>query len=240
MRRLAEVDWASGASHFVSLTYHEDWGEWREWKGDLKAYLQRLFRRYGDRVQSVLWKLEPQKRGAPHFHLVVFWRPGREPLEASWRRWAMGAWNQIVAVGDRAHLRHGCKVQRVRNTTGPEVGRLMRYLVKYLGKTGEWVDPETGEVRETGRCWGEWGDLPTAVLGRVLFGAIAWDNFLSRIREWGSASPYLRSLDLATAGALIFGDGGELLEIALLAGGGLSRPSEASERSEEALTGGRG
>jgi hypothetical protein len=122
---------------FVTLTYPAEYSlNWREWKRDLQAFLKRLCREY-PRV-SVLWRLEFQRRGAPHFHLFVF---GVRFLPyALVGRW----WFEVVGSGDQKHLAAGTEVRRVQNRR-----KAIHYVAKYMAKP----DPECGE-RPTGRVWG--------------------------------------------------------------------------------------
>src|SRR5690606_1419342 len=54
----------------VTLTYPRHWPtDPRSWKKHLDAWRKRMQRAWG-RLPAV-WKLEPQRRGAPHFHLLV-------------------------------------------------------------------------------------------------------------------------------------------------------------------------
>lgn len=55
---------------FVTLTYHKNFQEPEKAKKHLNAFLQRWRRR--QESFSYFWKLEPQKRGAVHFHLAMF------------------------------------------------------------------------------------------------------------------------------------------------------------------------
>ena len=55
---------------FVTLTYPSDWpGDPARWKRDLDAFGKWICR-FAPGVGAI-WKLEPQQRGAPHFHLLV-------------------------------------------------------------------------------------------------------------------------------------------------------------------------
>lgn len=57
--------------HFVTLTYPGVWAaDWRVWKNDLRVFKQWLTRSLPSLVGGV-WRVEFQKRGAPHFHLLV-------------------------------------------------------------------------------------------------------------------------------------------------------------------------
>ena len=121
---------------FVTLTYPREWvDDWKLWKRHLQAFLKRVGREYPQ--AAVLWKLEFQKRGAPHFHFFVF---GVRfiPYEtiAQW-------WFEVVGSGDKAHLKAGTEIRRVQNRR-----KALFYVAKYMAKRGE------EDERYTGRVWG--------------------------------------------------------------------------------------
>lgn len=125
----------------ITLTYPEEFStESQVWKNDLRKFWQRL-----ERLLPVgcVWKLEPQKRGAPHFHMLV-WGLDRVPLY-DLRVWISKAWYEVVGSCDLKHLRAGTKVETVRSWRG-----VMAYASKYLGKVLNdlvgWDQP--------GRFWG--------------------------------------------------------------------------------------
>lgn len=92
----------------------------KQWKKDLDILSKRHRRRWGP--LSVLWKIEPQERGAPHFHLLIFtdekmsggmklvgrryhnrryisrWRGGKI---AEYIEWLAETWCEIVQEGMR-------------------------------------------------------------------------------------------------------------------------------------------
>jgi hypothetical protein len=142
---------------FVTLTYHNEWAlDGLKWKGDLKLLYRNHLHKWG-RVPAI-WKMELQRRGAPHFHLLVMW-PGRSVPEASaYWAWLAVVWNRVVAEGDGDHLQFGTNVQVAQSWNG-----VNNYAAKYLGKrTSAPVDEETGEIRSCGRWWGVWSksELP--------------------------------------------------------------------------------
>lgn len=132
---------------FVTLTYPNDFPTVEEAKRDLKVFLQRLARRF--RGAGWIWKLEPQERGAPHYHLLV-WGVSEEQLLS----WVVDVWYEIAGRGDPNHrLFHLGKlhdsrpcVSSVRSWRG-----VWSYASKYLGKTFEVA--EWGK-KWTGRFWG--------------------------------------------------------------------------------------
>jgi len=220
--RLASVEWGAHPALFVTLTYHDDYSlDWRDWKADLEAFQMRLKRYLGTDFVGYLWVQEFQRRGAPHFHLVLW---VGEKIEGwglcCFRRWASLAWNDIAGDGvvgderDWQHLWHGVHVERVYNRQGSDRVRLMKYVSKYMTKSGGAlpVDRRTGEVMATGRCWGVVGDAPI-VEGEVY--EVSYDAVIAlcrRLRRWGKGrSWYLDKLSVSWNGWLVFGHG-EMLE----------------------------
>ena len=67
---------AYGKPIFVSATWHEDIPDNQQ---DIKTFLDKFHKRLKRNLPSfhLIWKLEYQKRGAPHFHFVLF------PLDSS-------------------------------------------------------------------------------------------------------------------------------------------------------------
>lgn len=136
MRKIAQTK-KSALPCFVTLTYPGEYSEDpRQWKKNLRAFLARLKRKYP--LASAVWKLEFQKRGAPHYHLLVW---GVEWIELLC--FVPGAWYQVVGSGDERHFRAGTQVSKVRSWRG-----VMAYASKYLGKLG------SVPTDEPGRFWG--------------------------------------------------------------------------------------
>lgn len=134
-----------GSMLFVTLTYPGQWpGSWRVWKGHLRAMVMRLDRRYPG-IQLV-WRLEFQERGAPHFHLLVF---NVERIDIDW---LSRAWFEVVGSGDLRHLAAGTQVQRVQSWRG-----VLYYVGKYMAKTA-------AVSFATGRVWGVIGGLPVVLV----------------------------------------------------------------------------
>lgn len=129
---------------FVTLTYPDCFPSPAQAKKNLEAFRQRLKRAFPG--VGAIWKLEPQERGAPHFHLLV-WGVECESLF----EFTVQAWFEIAGQGDINHLlfhrgRLGNRpcVEPVRTWKG-----VWFYAAKYLGKTFEienWKWP--------GRFWG--------------------------------------------------------------------------------------
>ncbi len=132
---------------FVTLTYPSAFPDPFSSKRHLKMFIQRLLRAFPDACG--IWKLEPQDRGAPHYHLLIW---GVDDAEL--KKWVPFAWHKIAGNGDQNHLffhlgiLHESKpcVSLVRSFRG-----VWAYASKYLGKTfsvAGWDDLHTG------RFWG--------------------------------------------------------------------------------------
>jgi len=136
---------------FVTLTYPDKYPSPGESKRHLKMFLQRLMRQFPN--AGVIWKLEPQKRGAPHYHMLIWGVPISELFG-----WVDVNWYDIAGEGDIKHLLwhmgkcgNGNKpcVQKVDSWRG-----VWSYAAKYLGKTFDVAG--WGEIY-TGRFWGTVG-----------------------------------------------------------------------------------
>jgi len=152
---IAAVDPAHGLPLFVTLTYPAEWpGSWELWKKHLDNYRRALLDQFGPCLTGGIWRLEAQRRGAPHYH-VLLWLQGvdsRDDLDKL-RAWTTEKWYRVVGSQDIKHLLAGTQVRRVADRG--EMQAVMAYLGKYLGKDS--VHPES-QVFENpvGRYWGVW------------------------------------------------------------------------------------
>lgn len=105
-------------------------------KAHLHAFIKRLLRRYPS--AAIIWKLEYQRRGAPHYHLLCFNIPFI-PFA-----FVADSWYACVASGLEEHRRAGTQVQRIRSWNG-----VLAYAAKYLAKVGE-----PNGAASPGRFWG--------------------------------------------------------------------------------------
>lgn len=149
MQLIAGIRFDADLPLFITLTYPNSFPDAVSSKRHLKMFFQRLERyllSQGIILYGLVWKLEPQKRGAPHYHMMLW---GCElPVLAVW---LPGAWYDIAGNGDKNHLawhsgelgNQHC-VQQVLSREG-----VMRYASKYLGKTFE-----VEGWQNVGRYWG--------------------------------------------------------------------------------------
>lgn len=113
-----------------------------------EAWAKQRFRAFRDRLRRLFpehagfWKMEYQKRGSVHFHLLVL------GIEFVAHEWVARSWFEVVGSGSRAHLEAGTQTRRIRS-----VAQARSYVAKYVSKG---VD---GDRPGCGRFWGTWGPL---------------------------------------------------------------------------------
>ncbi len=145
MRKIACVRMDAELPVFVTLTYPSVFPDPKQSKKHLDKFIKRLRRKFP--AVGGIWKLEPQERGAPHFHILLW---GSD--ESALRAWVAYAWHSVAGDGDENHLlfhlgalgNEPC-VNAVRSFRG-----VWSYASKYLGKTFEVAGWNS---KETGRFW---------------------------------------------------------------------------------------
>jgi hypothetical protein len=133
--------------YFVTLTYHHTWpSDYEGRKKHLEAFRKRLERVYGQ--FSAVWRLEFQKRGAPHYHLLMWLPvpPAKHRLQLLRDR-VGHYWHEIAGYGSKEHGQAGTKVEIPRSWRG-----VNSYAAKYMGK----LEQLQGGTAGVGRFWGTW------------------------------------------------------------------------------------
>lgn len=158
MRLMAEIHTdLYGVPVFVTLTYHDDW-ERRDWKRDVKVYLQRVLRLCPG--VDYIWRVELQKRGAPHFHLMFFspkW--DRKQIVSAVNRDALArAWLSLINpdADDVSFWKYGAKVEPLQSFR-----KMMKYCSKYVAKQ---TSQSLGRDEALGRRWGRSATLATETI----------------------------------------------------------------------------
>jgi len=137
-----------GQGWFATLTYHRSYPDRGDVKRDLRALQDRLRRL--DPAAAMIWRLEAQQRGAPHYHLLI-WSNKLRP------KWLRDTWTDVVSDRDSEwHATYGCDVQPMRSWS-----KLRAYCAKYVAK-------EVSDGLEWGRRWAAWGALVTDPLDMSL------------------------------------------------------------------------
>lgn len=138
--------------YFVTLTYHEYVDNFRAWKRDLDVFFKRMRRAFGD--VAAMWRLEFQRRGAPHFHIIVT----SDVIEyEQLKSFVTRAWAEIA---HNSSVHKGKFATNVRSVNLVSRKHAFAYCAKYMSKTEDKFE----QVEETGRCWGTVGGLDCEVM----------------------------------------------------------------------------
>lgn len=154
----------------VTLTYSGAWTvvapNGRATKRHLHLFRKRFERAWG-RVLRCIWKLEFQRRGAPHYHLMMVpphgkARRGRN-AGRKFKQWLSHTWAEIVAHPDpiefELHLGAGTRIDYADGLKATDPQRVATYFAKHGSfrakeyqhiVPAEWQTPGDGP----GRFWG--------------------------------------------------------------------------------------
>jgi len=126
------------------LTYpHEHPEDPELCKNHLKALRKRLQRKYGD--FAAFWRLGIQKRGAWHFHLLLFVGQSVGSI-GELRRFISSSWHEVTGKVSEGHLHAGTRVVAVKRWK-----QAASYVERYMAKSEEFP-----KGLQTGRIWGIW------------------------------------------------------------------------------------
>lgn len=145
-RRMMELVQRLGAEKsrvFVTLTYGADFPTPKDAKQHLRAFLERIRRKFSDKEVSAIWRIELQERGAPHFHLMFFKLPflPKEDLQKMWGE----------VIGQE---RPFTRIEFIRSHKG-----VASYVAKYMTKQESAETVHSGfnyvsYLHDIGRIWG--------------------------------------------------------------------------------------
>ncbi len=143
---LSRVDQNKGGKAlFAAMTYPNEFPlDAATFKRHLDSFGKRFLRAHP--TAGFYWKLEFQKRGAPHFHIIVFGLHLQEKTRAlnRFREWLAETWFEVVDSGDAKHLSAGTSAEIMRSAVG-----ILRYCAGYVSK-----GDQTLVGIKVGRYWG--------------------------------------------------------------------------------------
>lgn len=201
-----------GLPTFITVTYPGEWQhDWKEWKRHLDN-LNRAFRYHYPKCFGV-WRLEFQKRGAPHFHFLVWNGPKlQDVLEVYSQKlqrtvwignpsnkenqklyeWLSRTWYKIVGSGDKRHLAAGTRIEPVQSWNG-----VVYYTSKYLAKLpdGNYApqqeqDEQGFDIPGTGYAGRYWG-----IINKSLFPIEKYEFPLTEEQFRKIKRPLIRKLE---------------------------------------------
>lgn len=184
VRRLAQLDYspmyaAGRSAAMVTLTYPGDWLTVAPTGKAVKAHLRALWKRWARRWAHDPfvgpWKLEFQRRGAPHLHLLAVL-----PDDFEFSAWLSATWADVVAHPDpeqrRRHRLAGTGIDYVRGAACFDPKRAAVYFSKHGGAAGgkeyQHNVPKAWQAAGAGpgRFWGYRGLVPVTAEVTVTVG----------------------------------------------------------------------
>jgi len=132
--------------YMLTLTTQEFSEDAAVYHDQIDHFLINFERQFPD--SSIVWRLEFQGRGAPHWHCLVYLGVNERPfLDARDEEWIAHAWYQVVG-GDFDVIEYGTKLTRP--TDGEYVAKLKNYLLAFH----HLKEDQTRDDIYTGRYWG--------------------------------------------------------------------------------------
>lgn len=164
---------------FLSLTWHYGFTK----KGfnaqcTIHAFFSQLNRHFPG--CNYIWRLEMQKRGAPHFHLILF--PPidfEEKQNISLIQFINDTWHRLADPFSKAHEKFGAKVTEIKNYR-----HACSYLSKYIAKEDETID-----CKYRGRRWGNSKNITPQPIIETIMNHKQISILTRIIRKWLSIQP---------------------------------------------------
>lgn len=224
IKTLEAIDWLRlGPLFWITLTYPA--GEWsaKESKRHLAALRRRWARRWGKPVGA--WKMEFQRRGVVHFHLLLV-APVQEVGE--FRVWLSSAWAGVVRSLDARHLHAGTSCDWW------ATGKAPVYFAGYSAKASKEYQNKAPEGSLPGRWWGLWGVKPDWKERRVTVRQfVRLRRYLKGLRQARNRGRRVRSPQ-GLRGTWTYGEGLERL-LALEGIGDVVRQEGQTETADSAV-----
>jgi hypothetical protein len=130
----------------ITLTYPHEYPEDPELcKNHLQALRKRLQRKFGE--FAGFWRMGIQRRGAWHFHLLLFVGSSIGSM-GELRRFISSSWYEVTGRFSEGHLCAGTRVEAVRKWR-----EATSYVERYMAKPEEFP-----QGLQTGRIWGLWNE----------------------------------------------------------------------------------
>lgn len=187
----------------MTLTYHNDYPtDGKEVKRHLHNFRKNIMKRYPDII--LIWKLEFQQRGAPHYHIIAitrnpvelgnyqiikdgnFYFYDRESKQVKkdglqgFRAYVQNIWSKVTG-GSIQNYNSGIEVEAVRNKKA-----MPYYLCSYIAKERKTSGKEYQEkvpewFENVGRWWGCYGRKKLGIKKRKM--EITEDQFMALIES---------------------------------------------------------
>lgn len=174
---------AYGKPIFVSATWHEDFSNNRS---DVKTHLDNFHKRLKRNLPEfhIIWKLEYQKRGAPHFHFVLF------PLDSSlsFNTIKIGQTIKKAWLELKTCKCPSCKIYSLSITPLNDFLHTMIYISKELGKI-----TQNEQQHNLGRVWGHCRNMRIRIYKTITLNFKQLKNLLQEICDQNELNNYVET-----------------------------------------------
>lgn len=206
--RLLTLDYSSMMSNvnrppaMITLTYPNEWQSLVPDGATAKKHLRLFQKRFAYEFKQPLvgcWKLEFQRRGAPHFHILCV-----PPVGVHFRTWLSETWTEIVNPLNtderQKHLSAGTGLDYAEGLRSYDPKRVAVYFSKH--SSASFGDKEYQNrppvlwtnSQSVGRFWGYWGLRPLIVSTKV---SEEDALFVARtLRRWANANSKPRRVEV--------------------------------------------
>ena len=169
--------------YFITLTYHDDFPqEFKAFKIQLDRFLKMLRRL--DANLAWIWRLEFQERGAPHYHLILFWHKNSSKLsESTLRKWISEAWLKHKSCRCEDCQRYSVKLNEM-----DTFKKGFNYVCKYSAK----IDLNSKPV-SSGRIWGYSNNLERTPLKQDSISVAHFQLLKARLLEYYANDRFKRN-----------------------------------------------
>jgi len=166
--------------YFITLTYHNDYPtDLRLLKLDLKKFL--IYSRREFPQFEYIWKLEIQKRNAPHYHLAFFFTFQLSPNQQNYFTQKINnIWNEITSCKCNHCKLYKSKVYSINNQ-----------YVFYSYMTKEITKNKQTEIIKLGRFWGHSKNLKVFKWTTEEISIEEWKQIKQKILEHPKYGPRL-------------------------------------------------
>lgn len=159
---------------FVTLTYHFGFKTVdKTTKDDLHRFLVSL--RDFDPSVEFIWRIDLQKRSAPHYHLLIFPSTNKKiPDRGKYLIRISSLWHSIADPNSKVHQEYGCKVVEI-----DSYRKACAYMSKYIAKL-----PAGAVDIIQGKHWGNSRNLPVKVYKVISGCAYNGLEIIELLRKW--------------------------------------------------------
>jgi hypothetical protein len=181
---ITSLDYKSyGKPIFVSATFHEDMPDTQR---SIKTHLDNFHKRLKRNLPPfhIIWKLEYQKRGAPHFHFILFpLDQSKDFSEEKIFKTIHSNWIELK----KCKCKH-CNLYSIVSKPLNDFVHIMIYISKELGKI-----TQNEQKHDLGRVWGSSRNMKIVIFKKIEMPFKFYSRILQEICDNNKIHPNLET-----------------------------------------------